>query len=630
MIVIPTVLLFASFVFAPEDSGRVVEGRTFSGGVELTDWKVRGDGVWECPVSHRFVQLFVNGRRAARSPFPKKGFFHIGKASSVRDESAGGFIERSVFTNDSIRAALGSLSPEEIASVQYQLFHKWSCERRTLKGYDARANAVTAFSRKARPGWYRLESAANRSRVRFENVRTAFTEKGEWYYDDAASKVLYRPLDGEEPGKVRIVAPKEEIAVAVAGAKGRPVENLRFRNCVFEATKLADEDAADGFAQTYSHQAARGMTGAVELKYARNVTFENCIFRNTGGYGVRMREGSVSNTLVNCTLEDLGAGGVWAGPEKANPAYSMPEETRKWSNKLSEEFRPEVFDFSDDAVAFITVTNSTIRGAGRTNAEGVGVCFTHVSDSRVVHCDIHDLMYTGVSLGWIWGYYGSVAQRNEVAFCRIHDIGKGVMADMGGVYTLGTSHGTRIHDNVIHNVKSSSYGGWATYNDEGSEGVQWYNNLCYDCSSDLYHLHYGRHNTVRNSIFIADKNGNVAVSIPAKTCSAVFDANIFVSRGEGNAIRTDKPAAPLAVGTDNAVFTRNLWHKTDGDLYFGKFNEFWNWQHHGRDFDGAVGDPRFVDLENGDFRLLPDSPALKLGFRPFDYTRAGRKIPAAK
>ena len=114
MIVIPTVLLFASFVFAPEDSGRVVEGRTFSGGVELTDWKVRGDGVWECPVSHRFVQLFVNGRRAARSPFPKKGFFHIGKASSVRDESAGGFIERSVFTNAEVRTVLGRLSAAEI------------------------------------------------------------------------------------------------------------------------------------------------------------------------------------------------------------------------------------------------------------------------------------------------------------------------------------------------------------------------------------------------------------------------------------------------------------------------------------------------------------------------------------
>ena len=31
----------------------------------------------------------------------------------------------------------------------------------------------------------------------------------------------------------------------------------------------------------------------------------------------------------------------------------------------------------------------------------------------------------------------------------------------------------------------------------------------------------------------------------------------------------------------------------------------------------------FVDPANGDFRLKPDSPALKIGFEPFDYTQAG-------
>ena len=34
-------------------------------------------------------------------------------------------------------------------------------------------------------------------------------------------------------------------------------------------------------------------------------------------------------------------------------------------------------------------------------------------------------------------------------------------------------------------------------------------------------------------------------------------------------------------------------------------------------------DPMFVDPENGDFRLKPDSPALKMGFVPFDVSKAG-------
>ena len=34
-------------------------------------------------------------------------------------------------------------------------------------------------------------------------------------------------------------------------------------------------------------------------------------------------------------------------------------------------------------------------------------------------------------------------------------------------------------------------------------------------------------------------------------------------------------------------------------------------------------DPLFVDPENGDFRLRPNSPALKMGFVPFDLSKVG-------
>jgi len=36
-----------------------------------------------------------------------------------------------------------------------------------------------------------------------------------------------------------------------------------------------------------------------------------------------------------------------------------------------------------------------------------------------------------------------------------------------------------------------------------------------------------------------------------------------------------------------------------------------------------VADPKFANAAEGDFQLAPDSPALKLGFQPFDYREAG-------
>jgi hypothetical protein len=47
------------------------------------------------------------------------------------------------------------------------------------------------------------------------------------------------------------------------------------------------------------------------------------------------------------------------------------------------------------------------------------------------------------------------------------------------------------------------------------------------------------------------------------------------------------------------------------------------WRKHGQDADSIVGDPMFVDAAKGDFRLKPESPAFKLGFKQIDVSTVG-------
>ncbi len=105
-----------------------------------------------------------------------------------------------------------------------------------------------------------------------------------------------------------------------------------------------------------------------------------------------------------------------------------------------------------------------------------------------------------------------------------------------------------------------------------------------------------------------------------------FKRNIvYLTQGEllipiGEHWLNDRLAAREPLGTwDENVY----WHTGGADRLRFYRRTFAQWQELGLDKNSLIADPRFVDAAHRDFRLKPDSPALTLGFQPFDISSVG-------
>jgi hypothetical protein len=193
---------------------------------------------------------------------------------------------------------------------------------------------------------------------------------------------------------------------------------------------------------------------------------------------------------------------------------------------------------------------------------------------------------------------------------------------------------------VRHNVFEEDTG-WGLDMDDGASNYDIYNNLCVGVSVKLRE---GAYRTIRNNIWVNGANSpcfhvgnsdnhdryvhNITVMSTAKMKPEMdLDFEMGAAFGELYTLIAPPAEGPWLEEIDHNCFYSDLGHfvaraRVRGEKVGQKYS-LEEWQALGFDTHSVFADPLFVDPANGDYRVRPESPALKVGFENFDMTQAG-------
>jgi hypothetical protein len=488
--------------FGPEDGGSDKHGVTwaahaderpvFSGGTPITGWAQNEAGVWHVTLPEvkagkwSFRGLFVNGRRATRARSPNRGFFRIVRGGPDNRTSF-------VFHKGDVKAY------EHPGDAEIVFLHDWATSRVRFKSIDPgkqTATLVDGIGTKHR--MFGFTGFEPHPRYFVEGAAELLDAPGEWHLDTRTGRLTYLAKKGEKLSEAEVIAPRLERLLEIKGRDGEPVRNLHLVGLAFEHADwpLPELGVSCVQAAFYDIRPAAGkrkgrepIPPAAHVEFTVDSTIRRCRFAHLGGSGIALRKGCHRNRMEVCEVSDAAANGINIGE-----GY--------WARRITEDGKPAWRVIPDAVTKKNVVSNCLVERCGQLFYGAVGV-WVGITDGTVVrHCEIRDLPYTGVSVGWRWDTVPTACANNLVENCHIHHVMQ-LLSDGGGIYTLGRQPGTVLRGNHIHDIPANA--GRAESNgmflDQGTSLLVIEKNVLHSIAKSVLRFHLAEKNTVRNNVF---------------------------------------------------------------------------------------------------------------------------------
>ncbi len=485
-----TYYLYDPLRLRPEDSGLRIEGdgAVITGGMPITGWKRQGKWLVASvpdfngrPVDFR--QLYINGEKAVRArdvsdfeqmhrimTYDKKNHvLWIPKAAAtplLRGGVKGGgeyaeLVLHEMWCSTNLRIKSMTVQGDSVAvrfhnpEAKLQFEHPWP-------------SPMTPDTKHPSPFY-------------LTNALELLDEPGEWYHDIREHKVYYMPRKGETIREA--IVPVLPTLVEFIGTPERPVRNITIKGVAFHHTtwmRPSEQGHVPLQAGMFLTEAYKlrpqidrpnnhkldnqGWLGradaAVELRWTEGCHFESCRFEHLGGSGLDYVVGCKGGTTTRCTFTDIAMNGYVCG------SFS-PEGLETHLPYQPTDFREVCTQQEVANCHFYNVTNE--------DWGCVAICAGYVSGINIEHNTIHDVSYTGISLGWGWNRDLVCMKDNKVHANLIYNYAQH-MYDCAGIYTLGNQPGTVISENVVRDIARPSYvhdpNHWFyLYTDEGSSNI---------------------------------------------------------------------------------------------------------------------------------------------------------------